>query len=392
MGEGAPTVRNAGVGIQEVDAEGRYLSVNETFTRMAGYTLEDFGGVTFFDLIADETGRGQAREAHARLVRGDTDTVTDERRYTDKHGRSWWAEVRMTAVRDEEGRFLHTVRVVQDVTERRTAAERQALLAREVDHRAKNVLAVVQATLRLTRASDLPAFVRAVEGRVGALARAQTLLAKERWAGADLRELVRGELAAFPGGAERAALDGPPVALPVEVAQPLSMAVHELATNPVKHGAPSAPAGRVSASWRRDPATGALRLRWAETGGLRCRGRRAARLRLAGAGRHGGRPTRRRGVPGVGTGGPRLRTGGAFGGEGGGRGRVAGGPVRRRGASVVTRGAPGHARISTTPPVTSAAASQRRGPARSPSRRTAISVARARPFPAEPPRALWAPG
>ena len=71
-------------------------------------------------------------------------------------------------------------RSASDVTERRAGEERQALLAREVDHRAKNALAVVQAILRLTRADDVPSFVRAVEGRVAALARAQTLLAEER--------------------------------------------------------------------------------------------------------------------------------------------------------------------------------------------------------------------
>lgn len=258
---------NAGVGIQEVDAEGRYLGVNETFTKMSGYALSDLQGRSFLDFIADEAERRRAREDYAALVRGEVESAVAERRYTNKSGQEWWAEVRTTAVRDEAGRFLYAVRAIQDVTERRTAAERQALLAREVDHRAKNVLAVVQATLRLTRAADLPSFVKAVEGRVGALARAQTLLAKERWSGADLRELLRGELAAFPGGTERATAEGPDVALPVGVAQPLSMAVHELATNAVKHGALSAAAGRVGVSWGLDAAGGTLRLRWAETGG-----------------------------------------------------------------------------------------------------------------------------
>jgi two-component sensor histidine kinase len=113
-------------------------------------------------------------------------------------------------------------------------------------------------------------FVRAIEGRVSALARAQTLLAKDRWAGADLHALLRGELAAFldGGSGPRAELRGPPVALPPGAAQPLSMAIHELATNAVKYGALSAPAGRLSISWRVDGVTGdVLRLRWAETGG-----------------------------------------------------------------------------------------------------------------------------
>ncbi|WP_439548009.1 sensor histidine kinase [Falsiroseomonas sp.] len=167
------------------------------------------------------------------------------------------------------GDYLGHVGSVLDITERREAEERQALLAREVDHRAKNVLAVVQAVLRLTRAPDMPSFARAVEGRVAALARAQTLLAKDRWAGADLRSMVEGEIAPFlveHGQREsRATLRGPAVVLPAAAAQPLTMLVHELATNAMKHGALSVESGRLLVSWRVEGQ--ALHLDWVETGG-----------------------------------------------------------------------------------------------------------------------------
>jgi len=137
-----------------------------------------------------------------------------------------------------------------------------------VDHRAKNALAVAQAALRLTRAPDLPSYIRAVEGRVGALARAHTLLAQDRWSGADLRALLEGELAPFRGGGQRVELEGPRVALPASAAQPLAMAAHELATNAVKHGALSVPEGRVSVRWSLSGgAANVLRLRWTEAGG-----------------------------------------------------------------------------------------------------------------------------
>jgi len=156
--------------------------------------------------------------------------------------------------------------------ETRRAEERQVLLAREVDHRAKNALAVVLAALRLTRADDARAYAAAVEGRVATLARAHTLLAERRWAGADLAELARGELRPFlpPPGASpgpRARIEGPPVMLAARATQPLSMALHELATNALKHGALSAPAGLVTVTWDLDAASAGLRLRWAETGG-----------------------------------------------------------------------------------------------------------------------------
>ncbi|MBX6747863.1 MAG: sensor histidine kinase [Acetobacteraceae bacterium] len=105
-------------------------------------------------------------------------------------------------------------------------------------------------------------------GGGGALARAHTLLAQDRWAGADLRALLEGELAPFRGAGQRVSLEGPRVAVPASVAQPLGMAAHELATNAVKHGALSVPGGYVSVTWRLSGGPGGvLRLRWVETGG-----------------------------------------------------------------------------------------------------------------------------
>ncbi|MDJ0388395.1 HWE histidine kinase domain-containing protein [Roseomonas sp. E05] len=163
-----------------------------------------------------------------------------------------------------------------NIEERKRAEEQQALMAREMDHRAKNTLTVVQATLRMTRADSVESYVAAVEGRVAALARVQSLLAAERWSGTDLRALLQAELEPFlpgdgarpPCGEPRVRLDGPPVALTARLAQPLSMAVHELATNAMKHGALCAVTGRVCVSWGLEgPENRTLRLRWEEAGG-----------------------------------------------------------------------------------------------------------------------------
>ena len=187
-------------------------------------------------------------------------------------GDARWLLVRGCCLRNEAGEPVRFPGTAVDIHARKLAEERQALLAREVDHRAKNALAVVQAALRLTRAPDLPTYVRAITGRVTALARAQTLLADERWAGADLRTMLAAEMDAFliggAGGEARATLLGPTVALPAGAAQPLAMVVHELATNAIKHGALSVPGGRVAVTWSSvGRPSDALRLRWAETGG-----------------------------------------------------------------------------------------------------------------------------
>jgi two-component sensor histidine kinase len=184
------------------------------------------------------------------------------------NGEIRWIASRGEYVRDAAGRAVLVRGTNHDITDRKRAEERQTLLAREVDHRAKNALAVVQSVLKLTPRDDADAYARAVEGRIAALARVQTLLAEERWTSADLRTLLRGELAPFQGAGQRVSLEGPPVALPPRMAQPLAMTAHELATNAVKHGALSVPGGSVSVVWQADGGTEEiLRLRWEESGG-----------------------------------------------------------------------------------------------------------------------------
>ncbi|NKE48001.1 PAS domain-containing protein [Roseomonas frigidaquae] len=169
------------------------------------------------------------------------------------------------------GRPLLLVGVSRDVTQERAAEARQRLMAREVDHRAKNALAVVQAALRLTPRHDAAAFARAVEGRVAALARAHTALAEGRWQSAALRVVAEAELSVFHpvarSGTARITLDGPDLALAPEAVQALSMTLHELATNAAKHGALSTPEGRLSVTWEVERGTEVLRLEWRERGG-----------------------------------------------------------------------------------------------------------------------------
>lgn len=153
-----------------------------------------------------------------------------------------------------------------DISERKRGEERQRLLMRELDHRAKNALNVVQSVVQLTRADTIDDFTAAVRGRVAALARTHTLLAENAWHGADLEALIAAELAPYLGdGGATATIAGPRVAIAPEAVQSVGMIVHELATNAGKCGAFSLPGGlvAVSWSWRQN----LLAISWRETGG-----------------------------------------------------------------------------------------------------------------------------
>ncbi|MDI3309495.1 MAG: PAS domain S-box protein [Acetobacteraceae bacterium] len=257
---------DAPVMVWVTDPTGTSTFLGRSWYEFTGQTPETGLGFGWLDAIHPED-RGEVDRAFlAANARHEAFRLEYRLRRSD--GEYRWAMDAAVPRFGEGGEFLGYIGSVIDITERKAAEEHQALLTREVNHRAKNALAVVQAAVRLTRAPDVPSYVRAVEGRVGALARAHTLLAQDRWAGADLRALLEGELAPFRGAGQRVSLEGPRVAVPASVAQPLGMAAHELATNAVKHGALSVPGGYVSVTWRLSGGPGGvLRLRWVETGG-----------------------------------------------------------------------------------------------------------------------------
>ncbi|MFZ0721268.1 MAG: response regulator [Xanthobacteraceae bacterium] len=175
-----------------------------------------------------------------------------------------WIAAKGRAVFDADGKCVRVIGTALDISKRKEAEERQVLLAREVDHRARNALAVIQSIIRLTRAKSVDDYVQAIEGRIKALARAHTLLSDSRWHGADLATLVTEELAPYRGG-DKITIRGPDISLQPATAQGLALALHELATNAAKHGALSSPSGKITLDWQLQSDT--LTLNWAENGG-----------------------------------------------------------------------------------------------------------------------------
>lgn len=168
-------------------------------------------------------------------------------------------------VRNAAGRIVAATGSVLDVTARKHAERMETLLSREVDHRAKNVLAVVRSMVCVSAAEapdDVATFVDVLEGRIAAMARVHTLLSRAGWNSVDLGELVRQETAAHVA---QFCTEGGLVPLVPEAAQPLTMVLHELVTNAVKYGALSEPTGLVTLRWTRDAA--GVVMEWVERGG-----------------------------------------------------------------------------------------------------------------------------
>jgi two-component sensor histidine kinase/CheY-like chemotaxis protein len=204
------------------------------------------------------------RKALARFAKGARSYET-EFRINRPDGEMRWCVGTAAATIDKSGRVVRVSGVTVDITERKRAEERQSLLTREVDHRAKNALALAQSIVRLTRAQDIDGYVRAVEGRISALARIHTILSLSSWQGAEITRLVDEELAPY-AVAGQIKVSGSQLQLEPATAQTLALALHELVTNSAKYGALSAVSGRVAVRWEtQDDDT--LMLAWEEVGG-----------------------------------------------------------------------------------------------------------------------------
>ncbi|RYI99141.1 MAG: PAS domain S-box protein, partial [Acetobacteraceae bacterium] len=264
----------AAAGVVEIDARSlRYLRVNRRFCTISGRTEAALvgGGLRPDDIChPDDLGRNAVSEVLAQGIEAEAEV----RLLRPDGAVAWVRASAAVSARAADGSPLRIVSVVRDVTERRRAEQARELLAREVDHRAKNALAVVQAVVRLTPKDTLASYAKAVEARINALARTHTLLANGRWAGTELHSLARAELGAFLPDPAKASpgkggttLAGPVVMLSPAASQAISMVLHELATNATKYGALSAPGGAVHLHWSVDEAQGHLTLNWEERGG-----------------------------------------------------------------------------------------------------------------------------
>lgn len=257
----------------ELDPPGPLIEyVNPAFTRMTGYAAREAIGQSPRFLQGPRTDRAVLDRMRADLAAHGS--FHGEAVNYRKDGSAYVLDWRIAAIRDGTGRVSRWVAIQRDVTAQRQAEERQRFLVAELQHRVRNILAVVRSVARRTAATSQTAedYAMHLDGRLNALARTQALATRNPFLGIDLAFLVAEELlscAAQEG--EQVNIDGPDVRLQPKAADTFGLAVHELATNAVKFGALSNPAGRIRVAWRIEGATTPerppkLRFEWAEAG------------------------------------------------------------------------------------------------------------------------------
>jgi PAS domain S-box-containing protein len=248
------------------------IFANNAFLSLTGYEREEVLAKGFKSLMAvgiDE--EAMARVDAAFEGNGGSDPEIHYRR---KDGSEFWASLFVSPVCDENGKVLQQFVSFVDLTKHRQDATRCKMLIDELNHRVKNTLATVQSIVaQALRGPAEPAAVRqAIESRILALSRSHDLLTSAKWEGAGLRDLVKSALQPFEANAafaRRFTVEGDNLRLPPKTTLSLAIALHELATNAVKHGAFSNGEGTVAIGWAKTPGvTGdRLVLRWREQGG-----------------------------------------------------------------------------------------------------------------------------
>jgi PAS domain S-box-containing protein len=260
----------APIGLACLSPDCRYLQINQRLTEICGISVEDHLGRSVRECVP---ALAEAVEGIVRAIMETGEPVTGievaGQRAGETDERSWityWHPLRAPT-----GEIVAINVVAEEITERKRAEEHQKLLAAELDHRVKNILAQVAAVAKSTRqgSRSIDEFLQSLDGRIGSMATAHGLLSESHWQGVGLAALVRSQLAPYATDANMT-IGGTDVILAAAEIQAMAMVLHELVTNAAKYGALSALDGRVSVSWDRRPNGSAgenLVLVWREVGG-----------------------------------------------------------------------------------------------------------------------------
>ncbi len=256
------------VGTFEVDIASDRLAVSPTFCRVFGIAVSpSITAGTIEALVIPEDRTVHSNASTRREGQSSLDVEYRIRRPDD--GTVRWIARRAAFKRDAQGKPVKLAGTVQDVSERKAKEAERRLLNEELSHRMKNTLAMVDAiALQTLRGTADPEALENFSQRIKALSRAHDILLQETWTAAPLIQTVRGSVA-LHAGLDRFDIAGPDLSLDAKAVVQLSLLLHELATNALKYGALSMPAGRVAIAWSVDGAATppAIEFIWREQGG-----------------------------------------------------------------------------------------------------------------------------
>ena len=245
--------------------DGIITSWNKGAERIFGYLAEEVIGKPISILIPPD--RHDEESVILECLRRGERVEPYETVRRRKDGSSVDISLTVSPVKNIDGKIIGASKIARDITERKRNEAQIALLAREAEHRAKNVLATVQATVHLSQSDTPDSLKRVIEGRIQALANVHRLFVESRWIGAELHNLIAQELSPYRReGNGRVRMEGPNLMMEPNAAQAIAVTLHELATNAAKYGALSVTDGRVQMEWSR-AADGRVALHWTESNG-----------------------------------------------------------------------------------------------------------------------------
>ncbi len=250
------------------DLKGRMLLANLPVLKLIGRSWQDVEGRTDLDILPDPAQAAIVVANDRRLMQAGEAEQFEERVGKDDGSARVWSSAK-APIRDADGAVAGLVGVSIEITEQKRVEARLRLMVDELNHRVKNTLGIVQAIVVKTLDGSDPATRQVLVSRLVGLAAVHDLLTREKWEGVHLDDLVAVVLAPYGGVTDpRFHIHGPELRLSPKAAQTMSMGLHELATNALKHGAMSKAEGSITIDWL---ITGEdaprLRLTWAEQGG-----------------------------------------------------------------------------------------------------------------------------
>ena len=259
----ASIIESSDDAIVSKNLDGIVTSWNRGAERIFGHTAAEAIGQPI-TIVIPEDRQDEERDILTRIRRGERIDHFETIRQR-KDGSLIVVSLTVSPVKNAQGKIVGASKIARDITEQKRSQERIATLAREAEHRSKNVLASVQAAVNLSNAHTSEDLKRAIEGRIQALANVHSLFVESRWVGADLSTIAAQELGPYSVQG-RVGIEGPAVFLEPNTAQAFAVSLHELATNAAKYGSLSQNNGQVGLKWVHG-ADRELVLRWIETGG-----------------------------------------------------------------------------------------------------------------------------